>query len=122
MLHIIHNASELVHSDLGRMPSCVEYNRAIERLIMYYNKKGESISLLRWASLLEDMQYKVVKQETLPNGNFVSTVWTGTGINDIFETMVFESKGNYEGIDEERYSTEEEAIKGHDAMVARYTV
>lgn len=96
---------------------------------------------------LRDPKYKRVAETTLPNGLWVSTVWLGLDygypISDedqtnwkpmIFETMVFDTnnKRKYklgktertslgEDIDMKRYSTEEEALKGHEEMVKKYS-
>jgi len=104
---------------------------------MYYNKKGEKIELMEWAKLLEDNNYKVIKQETLPDGTGVSTVWLGLdhqfgkGKPLIFETMVFSKyykKYSFRGkeyksrdsLDMERYSTLKEAREGHKKMVEKW--
>jgi len=106
----------------------------------YYDKNGKPIGLFEWAKLLEDKDYRIIKQETLKNSKFISTVWLGLNHNFgegeplIFETMVFNankkkkfklgSKKEYESIGEEtdmdRYSTLEEAIKGHQKMVKKW--
>ena len=92
-----------------------------------YNKKGEVITLEEWAKLLEDKEYKIIQQDTLANGKWVSTVWLGLDHNFsggeplIFETMVFPKKGNNGELDMERYSTEEEAIKGHKVMMEKHS-
>lgn len=76
-----------------------------------FDKNGKPIDLIEWARLIEDKDYKVIKQETLPNGKWVSTIWLGLnhvfddGPPLIFETMVFPAKGDYRGEDMERYST-----------------
>jgi len=91
---------------------------------MYYNKKGEKIDLQTYADLFKD-DYRFIKQDTLANGKWISTVWLGSDhsfggdVPLIFETMVFPNKGSWGEIDMERYSTEEEAIKGHDALVKK---
>ena len=93
---------------------------------MYYNKKGELIELMEWAKLREDENYKIVKQETLPNGKWVSTVWLGLDHSFserkplIFETMVFSSEKGNSSEKMERYSTLEEAEKGHQEMVEKF--
>jgi hypothetical protein len=75
---------------------------------------------------LGDMEYKVVKQETLPDGKWISTVWLGLDHSHmgtpplIFETMVFESRGSMKDLDQDRYSTEIEALAGHEAMKAKW--
>ena len=103
---------------------------------MYYNKKGEPLDMLEWAKLFKNPAYKIVKQETLPSGIFVSTVWLGLchnflmkGKPIIFETMVFPKKkgekresgtDDWSELDQNRYSTLEEAKKGHKEMVKKY--
>jgi len=66
---------------------------------------------------------RVVKQETLPGGIFVSTVFIVMDhafLDDeepqIFETLVF---NNYESGEPRRYSTWAEAEQGHDEIVAK---
>lgn len=92
-----------------------------------YNKKGEAIDLKTFAELLEDREYVIIKQETLANGMWVSTVWLGIdyGLMEpepiIFETMVFPRQGDYRDVDMQRYSTEEAAIKGHKEMVLKWS-
>lgn len=92
----------------------------------HYNKRGEEIGTLEWANLMEDPDYKILKQEELSNGKFISTVWLGLDHNYsgneilIFETMVFPEKDNWSEEYCERYSTEEEAIKGHKRIVKQF--
>jgi hypothetical protein len=76
---------------------------------------------------LQDPAYKVVKQQTLWWGGWVSTVWIGLDMSYIphekpiiFETMVFRNKRDFDEMDMERYSTEEEAWAGHKAMVKKW--
>lgn len=93
---------------------------------IYYNKKGEAIGTGEWNKLLGDVEYKVIQQDVLPNGKWVSTVWLGLdhsfngGKPLIFETMVFSEKGDGNELEMKRYSTEEEAIKGHKEMVKKW--
>jgi hypothetical protein len=80
--------------------------------------------------LMGDRDYKIIKQEDLPNGYWVSTVWLGldhrfgdtTGLPVIFETMVFNHKWGRSMADHdmERYCTEEEARAGHARMVEKW--
>ncbi len=92
-----------------------------------FDKQGKPIGVTDWAKLVEDREYKIIKQETLPNGNWVSTVWLGLDHSFggekplIFETMVFSKKGNFLEKDMARYSTLEEAQKGHEEMVKKYS-
>ncbi len=62
---------------------------------------------------------KVIAEQDLPDGKWVSTVRLAFG--DGFETMVFAAKGprNPE-VDAERYDSEAEALEGHRAMVAKW--
>jgi hypothetical protein len=95
----------------------------------YYRRDGTPYDdHLDWARDFEDMSKRVVKQEKLPNGRFVSTVWLGLnhafgdGPPLIFETMVFGLNGNDN--DEEyceRYSTETEALAGHEKAVKMFS-
>ena len=98
-------------------------------MIEHYNRRGEPITMERWAELFEDMDYKIVKRTEFDDGDVkVSTVWLGLDHRTtfgrgqatllerpiIFETMIF-------GLDPEnelqwRYSTEEEARAHHDRL------
>lgn len=80
--------------------------------------------------LLRDPKYKRVAEDTLEDGKWISTVWLGLDYSYpfsykavkplIFETMVFSSKKKLDDLDMDRYSTEEEAFKGHKKMVAKW--
>lgn len=91
----------------------------------YYNRKGEPIDTMQWAMQFRDEDRVVAKTE-LPDGKTVSTVFLGLnhrfgdGPPLIFETMVF-GPDSYIDMDCERYSTEEQAKAGHEAMVAKWT-
>ncbi len=82
-----------------------------------------SVAMQTVEKLLGDRDYKIVKQDVLKSGRVVSTVWLaldhqfGSGPPLIFETMVFESDKDYTDLDSARYTTEEEAIAGHENMV-----
>ena len=95
-------------------------------MILYYKMDGtpyqgtEDEICRLWANDFEKPE-RILKQETLPNGFRVSTVWLGMdhGFGGdkplIFETMVF---GDGADDDMERYSTKAEALAGHERMVA----
>jgi hypothetical protein len=101
---------------------------------VYYDRQGHPLTLLQWAKRYEKgaealRDEKRVAETTLPNGRWVSTVWLGLdhqygdGPPLIFETMVFPSKdGPLEEMDCDRYSTEAEALAGHQAMVEKWSV
>jgi hypothetical protein len=67
--------------------------------VAYYDKQGKCLSMIEWAELFDDLEYQRVKQDHLPNGVFLSTVWSGIDHNFmqfvgeykpvIFETMLF---------------------------------
>ena len=92
----------------------------------YFNRQGQPMSLEQWAVALEDRSANRVAETTLPNGNWVSTVWLGLnhrfgeGPPLIFETMVFLARGDGGELDCDRYSTEAEAVAGHEAMVRKW--
>lgn len=90
---------------------------------MYFDRKGNPLTCLDWGDKFSDREYQVVKQETI--GKYlISTVWVGLNMNMfrdgpplIFETMIFfEQAGNKNELCgyQERYSTEEEALIGHE--------
>ena len=98
---------------------------------MRYKRNGDPYpegeeGLLEWGKDFSNPEIKVVKQETLKNGKWVSTIWLGInhqfglGKPLIFETMVFPEEGKFGSLDCQRYFTEEEAIKGHEEMVKKY--
>ena len=84
--------------------------------------------LLEWSRDFENTEGRIVRQETLPNGFWISTVWlgldhdfTGKGPPLIFETMVRNLwLGEWEDY-QERYSTENDAIIGHMEAVEKYS-
>jgi hypothetical protein len=99
-----------------------------EGLMDYYDKQGKPMELLEWGKLFEDFSYKRVAEDTLPDGKWVSTVWLGLnhqyggGPPLIFETMVFPSRDKLDELHCQRYSTEEEAVSGHKAIVEKWAV
>ncbi|MFP5261009.1 MAG: hypothetical protein ACLGJB_03785 [Blastocatellia bacterium] len=98
----------------------------IDKYILVGKKVKPVEDVLEWEEYLEGDD-RIVKQETLPNGKYVSTVFLGLdhsfgdGPPLLYETMVFPSKGNYSEIDVDRYSTWKEAQAGHKRMVEKYS-
>lgn len=90
---------------------------------LYYDKEGTVISMGMMTVLLEKPGYSRIKEDTLPHGKWISTVWLGlnrqfgSGPPLIFETMVFPKQGNWNELDCARYSTLKEARVGHKAMM-----
>lgn len=90
-------------------------------LHVYYDRKGQPISLRRWGELHSDYDYKVLAKDIVGISE-VSTVWLGIDHGweqdsppIIFETMIFVGPH-----DEEcwRYPTEVEALAGHEMVKA----
>ena len=86
---------------------------------LFFDRQGRVICHCQYLALRQDEEYMIVKKSKL-EGLTVSTVWLGLDVSldqnpkEIFETMVF--SGGWDGY-QERYSTERQAIKGHDEIV-----
>lgn len=85
---------------------------------MYYDRQGNPITGQEWTEQFGQMEDRRVAETTVGEV-WVSTVWLGldhnwTGPPMIFETMVF--GGPYHE-HMHRYSTETQALAGHDQMV-----
>lgn len=99
----------------------------------YYDRDGNPISMRQWSMLRQwsaehDNQYIRVAQDTI-GPYWVSTVWIGLnhrfvpGPPWIFETMVFNQEKGGSDVDEmNRYSTEAEALQGHQEIVERVRI
>jgi hypothetical protein len=91
----------------------------------HYDRQGKPMTMMDWAQSLKSDRR--VAETTLPNGYWISTVWLGlnhqfgSGPPLIFETMVFQSRDDLDEMDCDRYSTEAEALKGHEEMVAKWS-
>lgn len=85
----------------------------------FYDRKGQPMELMAWAREVE-AEGKHVGNDTI-DGQQVSTVWAGLnhrfgeGPPLIFETMIF---GGPHDQYQERYSTEEAALAGHERIEA----
>lgn len=101
----------------------------------YIGRRGELLTLEEWAAKLADIDYKRVASDEV-GPLWVSTVWLGldhgfgrAGPPIIFETMAFprvegrkrEGSEWAELLGPWRYATEEEALRGHRAIVAKLT-
>lgn len=81
----------------------------------WYDRRGQPITL-REAVLID---HRVAFDKVGPYD--VSTIWVGVSyspVPEIFETMVFEDG---EELAQRRYTTEEDAVKGHAEMVEKFT-
>lgn len=97
--------------------------------IHYFDRRGNPLTLREWTMLCALKQrYRVLKQEYVGE-YWVSTVWLGLdhGFGDgaplIFETMVFDhsqpGRESLNDLDMQRYSTEQQALAGHQDVVAK---
>ena len=75
----------------------------------FYDREGEELTLMEWATKFEDNEYRHVARKVLSGNRLISTVWVGTNLQLgegsplIFRTMVF-SYTNWDGeLDQERY-------------------
>lgn len=102
-------------------------------MALYYKKDGSPYRgtdrevLAAFAKDFEDTPSRIVGREELDNGLLVSTVWMGIdhnwGCNNrplIFESMVFLQNHRGGELDVWRYSTWEEAFRGHKMLVKKY--
>lgn len=104
-------------------------------MIEYYDRAGNPLTLREWAALIEKRHYQRVAFTKVGEGVEVSTVWLGlnhrfvtTGPPLIFETMVFVTLEEPEvafgrtmdkaGTEVYRWSSEGQALAGHDQVVA----
>lgn len=83
---------------------------------MYYNKQGKQINIDVQKVLIMDKDYHEIGR-TKKDGYLISTIWTGMDLSMdnskvIFETMIFEGE-KWNDLYCQRYSTLEEAKKGH---------
>lgn len=101
-----------------------------EYRLIYYDREGNAMNLEEFTQKMQTKgeEYRIVKQEYIGR-YWVSTVWLGINMNlfrqgppQIFETMVFVDEAAkieddpLEGL-QERYTTEQEALRGHQGAV-----
>lgn len=93
----------------------------------YRDKYGNPLTLMEWAKLFEDTNYRIIKNTDLGTHR-VSTIWLGHPLCIIsnsfyFETMVFtnDESNQWESMDMDRYNTLDEAVAGHEMMVEECT-
>lgn len=96
-------------------------------MIDYYDRNGKRMSLLEWATAIEDPRYRFLASHHVGN-LWVSTVWMGIDMHAwvdggppiIFETIIFEVPRGDDGwsmLEMRRYATEKEAMVGHTELV-----
>jgi len=124
------------------------WQRTLSMILQYYDRQGFPIPTvdgveptLVWARMCEDMDYKCVAYDELPDKSYLSTVWLGLdhshglGRPLIFETMRFPNDGTFaemefpdifgdpgETTEQLRYTTEEEALAAHHEIVRRLRI
>jgi len=83
----------------------------------YYDIDGKPMTIDEWSEKFQKRDTTIAKDTV--DGYLISTVWLGLDHNHfgspplIFETMIFCDDGNFKDVYMERYSTMEEALKGH---------
>lgn len=99
--------------------------------LAYYDMDGKPITQEEWVRQYEN---NTIKQDELPNGYFVSTIWLGLDhgfshvgppserIPIIFETLVFGSAKCRREIEGRRYATKAEAESGHAEFVMKFKI
>lgn len=100
-----------------------------DTLGLYFDRQGKPITHDQWSALIQLHSAKIVAQSAV-GGFYVSTVWMGIDMGMglgpplIFETMVWEEATTgpppWQGEDllQWRYSTEDQARKGHQNILA----
>jgi len=90
-------------------------------MLNFYDRKGKKISQQEHFDYFHDKNYRNVKQN-FEGEHLISTIWLGienyimnSFDKTIFETIVFDKNGI--NIYQDRYKTEEEALKGHEKAV-----
>jgi len=94
----------------------------------YYKRNGIPYSDDDLSQCAKDSkkQNKSVAEDILPNGKRISTTFLrlnhnwGKGSPLIFQTIVFPSETEWDDLDMDMYSTEEQALKGHKKMVKKW--
>lgn len=93
----------------------------------FYDQNGKVITGAEWAKLFQDTAKRIVAQQCLKNGIYVSTVWLGLNHNFsgrgrplIYETMVFPKEGDGNEMDYQRYFSRRQAEIGHKKMIAKW--
>lgn len=98
--------------------------------LVYYNRRGEPISLAEFAELHDDFERNMRVARTNTHRHHISTVllgmdhnWGVGGKPLIFETMIFCRHEPECWMNEwqKRYCTEEEALEGHERAVSLVT-
>ena len=95
--------------------------------ILKGHKAVKAVDIFEWGMFMQKKD-RIVKQETLPNGIQVSTVFLGLDHNYgggrpiLFETMVFGAGEEGFDNDMDRYHTWIEAVAGHIRMVKKWKV
>ena len=93
--------------------------------LQYFDRQGEPLSEKRWLELYRVAEYRRVRRTKLPGDIDVLTTWLGMDFGppgfhrEIFGTMVFGADEETENGEQERYSTEDQAVAGHERWVAK---
>ncbi len=108
-----------VEKSLAKLPN--------EKKGLFYDKQGNEIGLRDWVRLIDrSIAYRHVAEDMIGDVR-ISTVWLGVNMEIfgppvIFETMTFSETIKQWDRQLIRYSTEEEALAGHEAICAEVRV
>jgi hypothetical protein len=97
-----------------------------EKRPMYFNRKGESITLDEWVLLRINPEYTLIKNEEISKNWLLSVVWSGFSASFsepplIFDIILFDKRGgdNY-NMHTEKAATEVEALKIFEYLKKNY--
>jgi hypothetical protein len=102
-----------------------------ERLIpekrpMYFNRKGEEITLDEWVLLRINPEYTIIKNEKISKSWLLSVVWSGfsAAFSEpplIFDVILFDKRGGDRyNMHIEKAATEEDALKIFEYLKKNY--
>lgn len=101
-----------------------EFERLLKqaKTICYKDRQGNYISTEKWQELLADPSYRIVKQDTIGK-YFISTIWLGHVCwpgNYYYESTVFLGEQISDDYEIQRYTSEDQALAGHEDILLRY--
>lgn len=120
------NAKKVVTDDEGRafIDRILDASSLTKHYRLTPTHEVEECSMSQWVHMFEDAAGRTVAK-TVVDGARVSTVFLGLDhgwggpVPILFETMVFPDPESGVESDMDRYATWDEAVAGHEAMVAK---
>jgi len=83
-------------------------------------------NLMAWGKWMEADERRFLKQTTLADGTYISTVFLGldhgfgAGTPVLWESMIFPEQGEWHELYQDRYTSKAAALAGHEALCAKY--